>query len=445
MSLLKRYGLESAGNIAMTFALTCSTICVMVVGGVELAMMSGGKQRLQEIADSSALAAARQMALAMDDQSSVANVAESYAASMLGNANSATITAFANLDTASVTVQITKQNNSATGILGGTFERELSVTSTARLSGERGNLCLVSLNPVESRTLLMSTSARLTARDCMVYANSISTDAFAIKNKARMKVSAVCVGGGMTGDENRVSGAVVLDCPTVDDPLEARVGPILSTQERGEGEDDFHSTQFGGYTSVSYRYSTSHSGCDENNMAVRARQRVKLEPGTYCGGLSVRGGTAELEPGVYTIKDGPLSVSGGGTLTGEDVGFFLTGRKSNLHFGVKSTVELEAPREGVMAGLLFFEDPMASAQGAHRITSDDARRLVGTIYLPKGKLLIDGTKPVADESEYTIVVADSFELRNGPNLVLNANYSKSDVPVPEGVGFIRNPQISIIE
>ena len=97
-----------------------------------------------------------------------------------------------------------------------------------------------------------------------------------------------------------------------------------------------------------------------------------------------------------------------------------------------------------MTGLLFFSDinnPLAKEVGkgaglkdGHVIRSDNARRLVGTIYLPDDKLVVDGDTPVADLSEYTVIVAKSFELNNGPNLILQADYASSNVPVPDGLG-----------
>jgi hypothetical protein len=59
--------------------------------------------------------------------------------------------------------------------------------------------------------------------------------------------------------------------------------------------------------------------------------------------------------------------------------------------------------------------------------------MVETIYLPNSKLLIDASSPVADRSDYAIIIAREFELRDGPELVLNTNYACSTIPVPEGV------------
>jgi hypothetical protein len=70
----------------------------------------------------------------------------------------------------------------------------------------------------------------------------------------------------------------------------------------------------------------------------------------------------------------------------------------------------------------------------HSILSDDARTLLGTIYMPQGRLIVDATKPVADRSAYTVMVVQQFDLYDGPNLILNTDYSASDVPVPQSVG-----------
>ena len=68
--------------------------------------------------------------------------------------------------------------------------------------------------------------------------------------------------------------------------------------------------------------------------------------------------------------------------------------------------------------------------------SDNARLLEGTIYLPRGHLYIDADAPIADKSAYTAIIVSRLELFAGPNLVLNADFDATDVPVPEGVGNI---------
>ena len=182
-----------------------------------------------------------------------------------------------------------------------------------------------------------------------------------------------------------------------------------------------------------------------------------LSPGTYCKGLTISGtAQANLAPGIYVFNDGPLIVKDQASLVGENVGFFFTGNEGGSRFDPDTTIKLTAPKDGVMAGLLFFEDRSVSAsvvapppgpKGApplppygsgpmrqYRITSNNAPTLLGTIYLPAGRLIIDSARAVASASAYTVVVTRQLDLNSGPNLTLNTDYGGTDIPVPDGVG-----------
>ena len=113
--------------------------------------------------------------------------------------------------------------------------------------------------------------------------------------------------------------------------------------------------------------------------------------------------------------------------------FYFTGNMAQLMFDVQSSIDLTAPRDGLMAGLLMFEARNQPKTGLHKILSDDARNLLGTIYLSRGTLHVDANSPIADRSAYTAVVARIVRLYGGPHLVLNSNYDQTDVPVPVGI------------
>jgi hypothetical protein len=155
---------------------------------------------------------------------------------------------------------------------------------------------------------------------------------------------------------------------------------------------------------------------------------LTLDPGTYCGGLTITGkANVTLRGGIYVMKDGPLIVDKDASLSGVDVAFYFTGDKGGLLFDKKTTISLTAPTTGTMAGLLMSEERAVSSPGdpvtgllddltglllpatppplgqtkpmrIYRIISDNARTMLGTIYLPAGRLVIDAKKPVADQS-----------------------------------------------
>lgn len=140
-----------------------------------------------------------------------------------------------------------------------------------------------------------------------------------------------------------------------------------------------------------------------------------------------------LEPGEYIIKDGQLAVQNSAELIGEGVGFYLEGNAAQIRFFHESVVRLSAPVDGPLAGILFFGEQERNNIVRHVFSSNNARQLVGTIYLPKGRLVIDSTQPVADESEYTAIIVNQLQLVGTPNLVLNADYDETEVPVPDGL------------
>ena len=127
---------------------------------------------------------------------------------------------------------------------------------------------------------------------------------------------------------------------------------------------------------------------------------------------------------------------------GENVGFYMT-ENGRFQFALNSSIRLTAPKDGAMAGLLFFEDRSAATNGLHRIASDDARLLLGTIYLSRGTLVVDANKPVADQSAYTAIVARKLTLKAGPNLVLNSDYDSTDIPVPVGLKNLAGGRIAL--
>ena len=167
-------------------------------------------------------------------------------------------------------------------------------------------------------------------------------------------------------------------------------------------------------------------------------------PGTYCGLIISGGAQVKLSPGIYVIKDGPLIVTGGAGNFGEGVGLFLTGQSATLALEADSTVNLEAPTTGPMAGLLVFASRSTTRGNVHKIFSENAQVMVGTVYLPTGELRVDGAAKIGGDAAYTAIVAEKVRLYGGPHIVLNSNYDETDVPVPDGIKGAGQP-VQIVE
>jgi hypothetical protein len=279
----------------------------------------------------------------------------------------------------------------------------LQVKAVATSASEAQKICVLGLDQVGGGVIELSDRAKLTATECGVYSNSRSSTGLRSEDSALLKAQIICTAGGKLGGPSNYAPEPVTDCPVVRDPLASRPSP-------------------------------SAGPCIAVGWVLYNVVRT-LTPGTYCGGLRITGNArVHLLPGLYVIKNGPLIVDNDAQLDGEYVGFYFTGDNARFRFKDNARVTLGAPKNGNMAGILFFEDRNNVSNAQFEISSSYTRKLLGTIYLPKGRLVVAGNHPIADESAYTAIVAQRLDLSAGPNLVINSNYDATDVPVPNGIG-----------
>jgi hypothetical protein len=287
---------------------------------------------------------------------------------------------------------------------------DVEVRSAARVVGSP-NICVLGLNAHEQGTISLEQSARVTGQGCAVFSNSAHPRGLKSKNSATLTARMICTRGGKDGGPGNYAPEPTVNCPSFEDPLLSRFEPDVGF-------------------------------CDPSAPRV-VTTKISLAPGTYCGLEIAAGGEVNLFRGVYVFLDRPLVVRDGGSLIGDNAGLFFKGQSAFFTFEAGSHISLEAPQDGVMAGLLIFSSRSQSDRLIYSILSNDARKMVGTIYIPKGELRIDATAPVADKSPYTAIVADKMRLYGGPHLILNTDYSETDIPVPQGIAGAGQPPILI--
>ncbi|MGY2048834.1 pilus assembly protein TadG-related protein [Methylobacterium sp. JK268] len=467
---LRRFGAERAANVLVMFGLGAPALFGAVGVALDYASWRSQVQVLQNAADAAALAVVSDMQVAAATSQRMQAVAESqvralaasrdgdgpvsvatqavYRAST-GGAFVPTLVAGDSTPPTGATVTLTWRKRAIMSRLVTPLLTDIAVTATAETLGTV-KVCVVALDAAGSSTVALTDLARVEAGNCSVYASSPSPTALDAQAASLVTSLRTCAVGGYAGSGANFRPAPITGCPAIRDPLADRVAPAVG-------------------------------GCSYTNLTVSGESRV-LSPGTYCGGLTVAGdATVTLNPGVYVMKDGPLVVGPAaarlgvtaaglgtpsacadptatinvnllnctvglsvaiGSLKGTNVGFYFTGTVAPdsdgvvrpLNFLKNSRVELTAPRTGDMAGLLFHEDRAAPEGRRFEITSDSARRLVGTIYLPRGTFAVAANQVVADLSEYTAIVARRITLAQAPRLVINADYAATDVPVPKGLG-----------
>jgi hypothetical protein len=447
---MRSFGANSKGNITVMM-LGIMAVGAFIVGGiVDYMSLSNQKRDLQGVADRAAIAAAQELVVFKGTDGRVQSVAEAFVNASYAGPHETN----AQIIEDGKAVRVTITADAKTYFPGpiGSVE-SVDAGAVAEIAGG-GYVCMIGLDPKAASTIHMSDKARVTAEKCAIYSNSKNKESLTLHNLSRVKAELVCVAGGISGPNSAVTpNKPITDCPALQDPLRDRPEPNVGLLEC----DNLLGGVLGGKKSLTDSLLGKGgvvSGLTEGGDLVGkiapgllVTGKDELEPGVYCGGINVVGGDVTLKPGTYVLNNGGLVVANGGKLKGENVGFYLTGVAglSTIQFAPSSTISLTAPKTGDMAGMLFFEDRDVLFKFPHVIASNNARNLVGTIYLPGNTLEIDAKNPIADQSDYTVIIAKQFTLTDGPELVLNTDYENSPIPVPEGVGNKARPHVRLVE
>ena len=398
---VRRFLSRTHGNLTMVMALSAPVL--MAAGGLatDYATFAMKVSNLQSVADTAALAGAKELGLASSQDSTVIAATKSYVKSSLSADDAATV-ATVTIDHIKGSVHVLLSEDWAPNF--GSFINvnmtPVKVSATATLAGAK-NLCVMALSPDSNKAVHLDKSATISANGCSVYSDSSHNIGLTVDNSASIHADVTCSVGGIK-QIGTIVPAGITDCAVVPDPLADRTPPALGN-------------------------------CTFTNKVISSGAALLL-PGRYCGGLKITGTAAAVfAPGNYVISDGPIEISGTATAGGIHVGFYLTGDNALINFKDQATISFTGPRDGELAGLLFYEDRKQDLDGKHEISSSNVKNLTGTIYLPQGYLLVDPSGSVAASSAFTAIVAQRIELSSSGNLVLNSNYGGTDVPVPSSI------------
>ena len=394
------------GTIAIIAAVALPALLFVTGVAVDFGMMSRQRSILQTIADGAVVAATRELAISSSNAGQIRAVADTYVSAEGKRADGGfqapvVVDALVDSQAGTVTAVVEQQWQPFFAHLLDASVTPIVVRATAQIMTAE-DVCILGLAKDAPRTVFVDHSARITGNDCGVYSNSKDTDAIRADDSGAISASLICAVGGVSGSGSAFSPQPTTDCPPVYDPMVARPEPTVG-------------------------------GCDHSGMEIEDEDKT-LYPGVYCGGLEINGNSkVTFSEGIYIISGGMFHVHGKAEVSGTHVAFYLADAAATFEFNADTTVSLTAPKDGPMAGILFFDTRSATVGRKHVINSNNAHTLVGTFYLPKSTLLVDSQSPVASSSAFTAIVAYTLELQEKPHLVLNTDYDLTDVPVPTGL------------
>jgi hypothetical protein len=251
---------------------------------------------------------------------------------------------------------------------------------------------MIALSSTAPIGIRLEGSPSLSAAKCGIWSNSESASSISTQGSGKAKAYEICAVGSLSGRTRGFDPAPETGCDPSPDPFAGRLP-------------------------------APPSRCDYTNLVTTKGQ--VLQPGTYCGGINVANTNITLNPGLYVLVDGPLKVTGSGSIDGEEVSILLTGAGANLHLQGSPSMTLTAAKTGAMAGIALAMADDGHVKTAVMWGSPDVT-LAGSMYLPGTHLRLEGNPSLTLSGDHDKLVAHSFSLIGSPELRIQADDRSSE-------------------
>jgi Flp pilus assembly protein TadG len=284
-----------------------------------------------------------------------------------------------------------------------------------------GEHCLLALDPTVDAALEFTGTSDVSL-NCGIASNSSSQQSVLVNGNADLQADPAQAVGDFV-----VSGSGTMTTTTPPQPHSAPV------------PDPYAGTTLPVSASLS---------CDYNNKKAK---NETLDPGVYCNGLDMKFAIT-LNPGVYIIKGGDLSINANAQIQGDGVTFiFLADTPSNTggisNINGNANVALTAPGpEGHIAGtyygeypgLLFVQDPGALSTQVNRMNGGASMQMSGALYFPSTEVNYTGG---SDLSAGCIKIV-ARKITFSGNSYLNADSANC---AAQGVAEIQQTRVRVVE
>ncbi len=385
------------GNLVVITGLMAIPLSMIVVMTLEMVSLSSERVRMQAAVDAAALAGARELAIAGGTARNASGFAEAFALNQVTDL------------APRVTMNFTASQNdrgfqvSGVGVRGSFFGNmvppggfKIEVSAIAEALNQQP-LCVLTLPTSATLGLSAGSNSSIQASNCLVHSNGdVTTTSNAVIGAGTIQATGTASGTGYSPAAN--SGALAVADPFLERSIK-RDGACASPPD-------------GDFIVNGTMVTTLPAGIHNRNVYIWGNGTLTLGPGEH---YFCREFTAAMD-GILKGDDVVMIFDEAGLFQArDDASLSLTGRTSGDWAGFLIVTSRENVKEML-------------------ITSPKVDKLLGTIYLPSARLVINASGTVAEASKWSVVVAKDVALDKNASLVINTDYAGSGVPVPFGVG-----------
>ncbi len=388
---------DEAGAYALMTALLLPVIIGIVGLGTETGIWYFKHLSMQAAADSASISAAVANSAGVSTNSDLQIEAKAVAATygFIDGSNGATVTlnippkSGSNVSTpGAMEVIVTQPQSRIFSSLWATSPINVAASAVA-VPANGGNGCVLALDSNAASAISAQGSSAIALNGCNLYDNSSNSTALSVGGSATLSALGVRVAGGISGTSNiTTTNGIVSGAPAIADPYASVPEPECSECEQKEYE----------------------------------KSESSLDPGVYQGGIKLNAGAVvTLNPGVYYLDQGSLTVNGGATLQGSGVTLVFTSSTGSNYATANiaggATINLTAPTSGATAGIVIFGDRNMPVGTTLKFAGGSSQTLGGAIYAPKAAVSFAGGSGTG--SGCTQLVADTITFTGNSGFAIN--------------------------
>ena len=390
------------GAVSVITVLLMPVLLAFVGLAIDVGYLYAVKRKLQSASDALALGCARQLQRGMSctytagsDNSDALNLPTLYG--LPWSSTSVTLPA-----TNQIKALITQNTPTYFMKILGFSSVNISASATADFRPT----CVYALAATGNNTLTTGTGANVQMPDCGASIQSSSTTALNVLSGATLNTAYIDIVGNRSAT-GTVSPEPMVEVSPIGDPLANLPAP------------------------------PPPGACNFVNYTYRGNQDLTLNPGVYCGGITIGlKPTVTFNPGLYYLVGGGLkSGAGYSSFIGSGVTFYNTYSPTYPYGPVLigengPLFQLSAPTTGPYKGILFFQDRNATGATSFFGGGSAAQiRMAGTLYFKTTGVTFNGGSSTTG-AVYTYIVANNVTFNGLTRINFQAGASWAPVSGP---------------
>jgi Flp pilus assembly protein TadG len=388
-----RFFADQSGGVAPLFALGLIPMIGLAGAAIDYSRASAARTAMQATLDSTALMVAKDAQIIPPTQAN--SVATNYfnAAFNRPEVQSLQVTASIGNGSTGTTVTATATASVSTTFMNVLGRSSMDVAARATVVNNNDGLgCVLALNPSASGAATAQGSTTVKLNGCNLYDNSNNDTALTVGGSATVQADFVGVVGGV----GSTSGI------TATNGIRTRISPVADP-----------------YADVAM---PSYSGCNQNNYT--AKNTETINPGVYCGGIKTNANAVlTLNPGLYILDGGGLTVNGGATVNGNGVTLVFTSSSGNNWANVtingNANVNLTPMTYGPTRGIVVFADRNTPQGTSFKFNGGATQYFAGAVYVPSAAVEFAGGANAT--TTCTQVIGDTVTFTGNSNLAIDCS------------------------